>query len=191
MKFLSDEFSNISPRRRPVFFWSKTTAPDEPVDVAAHPAALPPAAPAVTSHCCFYCQTCGSPILLPHDQMGLPFAQPSLRRIEVRTIATVCTSCNHISNHSLFRGCPGYDTRNKLMPAPTSGRTVLALWLQCDGSDCPFRVPLFVNLDSDLSNESYAGLVANWIWDDLTCIAGHNLRRAASTPRHHAEIDAV
>jgi hypothetical protein len=153
--------------------------------------AAPPIVPAVASHCCFICRSCGSPILLPHDQMGMPFAHPSLRRIEVRTIAAVCTSCHYIDNYSLFRGCPGFNTRHKLMPAPTAGTTFLLEWLHCDGSGCPFRVPFFVNFDRNLSYEEQSSLTANWFWQDLTCIAGHRIRPLVSAPRPNGALSAL
>ena len=132
--------------------------PDQSAEVVTRPPAV--TVPAVTSHCCFFCQWCSSPILLAHDQMGLPFAHPSLRRIEVRSVASVCRSCNHVASYSLFRGCSGFDTRHKLMLAPTAGKTILLEWLQCDASSCPFRVPLFVNFDDDLSAEDAARFIA-------------------------------
>jgi hypothetical protein len=187
MKFLRNDGGHIFIFRGPSS-QASVTAASEHASVAPAPPAV--AAPAVASHCCFICRSCGSPILLPHDQMGMPFAHPSLRRIEVRTIAAVCTSCHHIDNYSLFRGCPGFNTRHKLMPAPTAGTTSLLEWLHCDGSGCPFRVPLFVTFDRDLSREKRSSIAANWFWQDLTCIAGHRIRPLVSAPRPSAALSA-
>ena len=185
MKFLRNESGQIVLPRTPFSLWSKT-APTElrytpPGPQPAVAAATP--APAVTSHCCFVCRWCGSPILLPHDRMGLPFANPSVRRIEVRTIATVCGSCHLVGNFSLFRGCPGFDTRHKLVPAPVAGTTLLVEWLKCDAPGCPFQVPLFVNFESGLSEDDKTRLSAKWIWQTLKCMSGHSIRRTAA-PSH-------
>lgn len=182
MKLLRDESGHVAVIRNPFAHWSKTAASEQSAEAAIHSVAAPKAVKAATLHCCFFCQWCNSPILLPHDQMGLPFAQPSLRRIEVRTIASVCKSCNQVGNYSLFRGCPGFDTRHKLTPAPASGKTILVEWLECDAAGCPFQVPLFVNFDSDLSAEDAAKFVASWVWNDLVCISGHRIRRRVSAP---------
>ena len=185
MKLLRDESGHLTALRNPFTYWSKTTMPDQSAEVVTRPPAV--TVPAVTSHCCFFCQWCSSPILLAHDQMGLPFAHPSLRRIEVRSVASVCRSCNHVASYSLFRGCSGFDTRHKLMLAPTAGKTILLEWLQCDASSCPFRVPLFVNFDDDLSAEDAARFIASWIWHDLQCISGHRIHRAVSAPHRNVE----
>ena len=175
LKFLRNNSAHIFISRVSSFQANKNATPEHPSVTAA--VAVSPAVLAVASHCCFICQSCSSPILLPHDQMGMPFAHPSLRRIEVRTIAAVCTSCHHIDNYSLFRGCPGFNTRHKLMPAPTAGNYVppAVVALQMDRiahSGSPF----FVNFDRDLSHEEQSSLAANWFWQDLTCIAGHRIR---------------
>jgi hypothetical protein len=67
------------------------------------------------------------------------------------------------------------------MPAPVSGDTVLLEWLQCDAQDCPFPVPFFVNFESGLSTEDKLRLAAHWIWQDLRCMSGHRIRRAAQS----------
>lgn len=185
MKFLRDESGHILVLRSPFSLLGKTaTVEQTSVTPAVQSAvATPSAAETATSHCRFICQWCAAPFLLPHDPMGLPFAGPSVRRIEVRTIAAVCTSCHHIANYSLFRGSPGFNTRHKLMPAPTTGTTILLEWLQCDASGCPYKVPLFVSFASDLSDKEKLSLVAKWVWHDLKCTAGHRICRPASIPR--------
>jgi hypothetical protein len=190
MRLLRDESGYLAALRNP--FASKATTAEQATDgVVTHPAPVLKAFPAVTSHCCFFCLRCGAPIPLPHDQIGLPFAQPALRRIEVRSIASVCRSCKHVGNYSLFRGCPGYDTRHKLMPAPISGKTILVEWLQCDAPGCPFRVPLFVNFESGLSPEDAAKFIAGWIWHDLKCMSGHRIRRAVSAPHRETATGSI
>jgi hypothetical protein len=193
MKFLRDESGYVAVLRSPFSVWRKRAAIETHSVVPAPQGTVADSTPvpAVTSHCCFFCHECGSPILLPHDLMGSPFAQPSLRRIEVRTVATVCMSCNNVGCYSLFRGCPGYDTRHKLMPAPAAGTTLLLDWLQCDASGCPFRVPLFANFDSDLSDQDKARLTENWSWHDLQCFSGHRIRRADLTKRPSAALTFV
>jgi hypothetical protein len=114
--------------------------------------------------------------------MGQPFGHPTVRKIEVRTIATVCQSCRLIASYSLFRGCSGFDTRHRLLPSTVSGSTVLFDWLKCDAEGCPFRVPFFVNFDRDLSLEEKARVVTNWIWQDLVCMSGHRIYKPASLP---------
>ena len=69
-------------------------------------------------HCCFYCTWCGQPIFLPNDRIGSPFGNPDARKIDVRSIATVCHNCKHIGNYSMFRSCRGFDTRHKVMHSP-------------------------------------------------------------------------
>jgi hypothetical protein len=185
MKLLRDEGGYAAALRNPFAHWSKTTTTEQSAEPAAPSVTERKAVAAVTLHCCFFCQCCNSPILLPHDQIGLPFAQPSLRRIEVRTIASVCKSCNQVGTYSLFRGCPGFDTRHKITPAPAAGKTILVEWLECDAAGCPFQVPLFVNFDSDLSPEDAAKFVASWVWNDLVCISGHRIRRRVSAPHRN------
>jgi hypothetical protein len=185
MKFLRSDSGQVLIFRTPSSRVGKAeTAQQTPVVPASQPAnAAPQAVGAVTSHCCFICQWCASPILLPHDQMGLPFAHPSLRSIEVRTVAAICASCHHIASYSLFRACPGFDTRHKLMPAPTAGTTILLEWLRCDMTGCQYKVPLFVNFDSHLSDKEKLSLIAKWVWHNLTCTGGHRIPRPASIPR--------
>jgi hypothetical protein len=133
-------------------------------------------------HCCFYCAWCGHPILLPNDRIGSPFGNPEARKIDVRSIATVCGTCKHIGNYSMFRSCRGFDTRHKIMHAPSCGETALLYWLQCVESSCPLRVPLFVKLEGDAPpGEAEA---AEWLWDDLTCASGHSIQQISLDPRY-------
>jgi hypothetical protein len=135
-------------------------------------------------HCCFYCKWCGSPILMPHESIGSPFGNPSVRRIQVRTIAAACETCNHIDCYSLFRACRGYDTRHKMVNVPSNGNTELLSWLQCDEPTCTFKVPLFVTLQGSLSEVEVNILTKCWLWEQITCVSGHPIRPAASaSPR--------
>jgi hypothetical protein len=131
-------------------------------------------------HCCFYCAWCGHPILLPNDRIGSPFGNPDARKIDVRSIATVCPTCKHIGNYSMFHSCRGFDTRHKIMHAPNRGETALLYWLQCVERTCPARVPLFVKLEGD-AQEAEA---AEWLWDDLTCASGHSIEPILVDPRY-------
>jgi hypothetical protein len=137
-------------------------------------------------HCCFYCAWCGHPILLPNDRIGSPFGNPDARKIETRSIATVCPTCKHIGNYSMFRSCRGFDTRHKIMHAPNCGETALLYWLQCVEGTCPLRVPLFVKLEGDApAGEAEA---AEWLWDDLTCASGHCIKQISLDPRYHLPL---
>jgi hypothetical protein len=131
-------------------------------------------------HCCFYCTWCGQPILLPNDRIGSPFGNPDARKIDVRSIATVCRNCKHIGNYSMFHSCRGFDTRHKIVHAPKSGETALLYWLQCVERTCPARVPLFVKLEGDAPEAEAEG----WLWDDLTCSSGHCIERISVDPRY-------
>jgi hypothetical protein len=128
-----------------------------------------------TSHCSFCCRWCGAQILLPHQSLGFPFANPVIRRIEARSIAAVCGSCNKVSNYSLFRGCPGYDTRYKLTEAQAEGKTFLADWLRCDEASCSFSLPLFLTSGDEVSGEKAQEIGGNWNWEELTCQSGHSV----------------
>ena len=137
-------------------------------------------------HCCFYCAWCGQPILLPHDRIGSPFGNPDARKIDVRSIATVCGNCKHIGNYSMFRSCRGFDTRHKILHAPSTGETALLYWLQCVEKTCPARVPLFVRLEGDAT--AAEAEAPEWLWDELTCAAGHRIRQIAVDPRYHLPL---
>ena len=131
-------------------------------------------------HCCFYCAWCGEAILLPNDRIGSPFGHPDARKIDVRSIATVCRNCKHIGNYSMFRGCRGFDTRNKIMHSPIQGQTVLLHWLQCVERTCPDRVPFFASLEGDATmGEAEA---REWLWNELTCASGHPIRQVHVDP---------
>jgi hypothetical protein len=131
-------------------------------------------------HCCFYCGWCGQPILLPNDRIGSPFGHPDARKIDVRSIATVCNNCKHIGNYSMFRACRGFDTRHRVTHSPIKGQTVLLHWLQCVESTCPERVPLFASLEGETpAGEAEA---TEWLWDELTCASGHPIRRMKVDP---------
>jgi hypothetical protein len=131
-------------------------------------------------HCCFICAWCGEPILLPNDSIGSPFGNPAARKIDVRSIATVCHGCKHISTYSMFRMCRGFDTRHKIVHAPKQGETVLLTWLQCAESTCPDRAPLFAKLDGDDGAEETR--VAAWLWNELTCASGHRIKPVPLDP---------
>jgi hypothetical protein len=127
-------------------------------------------------HCCFSCSWCGSPILLPHDSLGLVFGGPLIRRIEARSIGTVCGSCGHAGAYSLFRGAHGYNTRHKFVATRPTGKTVLLDWIRCDEPTCVFPLPVFALLEEDSTDAEIKELAACWIWDDLKCTAGHDVR---------------
>jgi hypothetical protein len=138
-----------------------------------------PSATCSVPHCCFTCSWCEEPILLPNDRIGSPFANPNARKIDVRSIATVCHACRHVGNYSMFRACKGFDTRHKVMHAPKGGRTSLLQWLQCVEDTCAAKVPLFVRFNEDGSAEEAAGA---WIWDGLTCASGHRIKEIPVDP---------
>lgn len=131
---------------------------------------------AATQHCRFYCKWCESPILMPHDKLGLPFAGPFLRKMEARSVATVCSACNHVGGFSLFRGAYGYDTRNNLVTEPPVGQTVLLDWLKCEEPTCSFPLPLFVTAEEKLTGERAKELAGSWLWGELTCTSGHRIK---------------
>jgi hypothetical protein len=124
-------------------------------------------------HCCFYCLWCGTAMLFPHDSLGYAFGGPQIRKIETRCIGTVCRKCDRASAYSLFRGCPGYDTRHKFMPSPPVGRTMLLDWLACMEKSCVFPLPFFVTFDEQFTEENVKEQAAQWLWDDLSCAVSH------------------
>jgi hypothetical protein len=126
-----------------------------------------------TQHCCFYCQWCAAIISLPHDQLSMMFAGPAIRRINARSLATVCRSCHHVATYSLFRGANGFDTRHKLAAIHPAGTTVLAGWLQCEEPTCAYPLPLFVASETELTGEMVKNLARNWEWKGLTCASAH------------------
>lgn len=125
-------------------------------------------------HCCFYCVWCGEPILLPHDRMGSPFGNPNARKIDVRSIASVCSNCKHIGTYTMFHGCRGFDTRHKIVVALSSGTTSLLTWLKCTEKTCSARVPFFAKFDLDSADQGTDG--TEWLWDELTCAYGHRIK---------------
>jgi len=140
------------------------TAPDvEPIEIE-----IP--------HCCFYCSWCESPILLPHDSLGFAFGGPQIRKIEARSIGTICASCGHVGTYSLFRGCQGHSTRHKFVPSLLTGRTVLLDWLPCEEETCVFKLPFFVTFDEDLTEQNLKEWAPKWLWNDLTCSVGHTVQ---------------
>lgn len=142
--------------------------PDAP-RVASRPAGR------VTPHCRFYCRWCNSILLLPHDRLGMPFGSPALRRLEVRSVATVCIGCGHVSAFSLFRGSIGYDTRADQIPMQSVGDTILVDWLKCEEPTCPFPLPLFLVREEPLTVDAARELAAGWDWTELTCQAMHRI----------------
>ena len=148
--------------------------------------AMSPAAICSVPHCCFFCAWCGQPILLPNDRIGAPFGNPDCRKIDVRSIATVCHACKHIGNYSMFRSCRGFDTRHKIMNSPNCGETVLLYWLQCTEKTCTARVPLFVRLEGD--GPAAEAQVAEWLWEELTCASGHRIKQVSVDPRFHLPL---
>jgi hypothetical protein len=126
-------------------------------------------------HCCFLCRWCAAPILLPHDAMGLPFGGPLVRRIEARSVGTVCGKCGHLGVYSFFRGSQGFNTRHKFVPARPAGKTLLLAWLYCEEPTCAFPLPFFVTLADSSSEESIKELAAAWNAEELVCTAGHQI----------------
>lgn len=182
MKFLRDESGYVLVLRRPRLMVVGETAAEKEEEV---PQPLPAAEPVqratcAVPHCCFVCGWCGAPVLLPNDRIGSPFGNPDARKIDVRSIATVCLHCKHIGNYSMFRGCSGFDTRHKIVHAPNNGTTALLSWLQCVESTCSARVPLFVRLDQDDAEDP--AVAAKWLWDGLTCASGHRIKQVPVDP---------
>ncbi|HEX4286754.1 MAG TPA: hypothetical protein VHZ28_16800 [Terracidiphilus sp.] len=167
-----------------IFTSPKDSKDKKPTLVRSEPANPQPAIPQEeppalidfeVPHCCFYCTWCSAQILLPHDSLGFAFGGPMIRKIEARSIGTVCASCGKVGTYSLFRGCHGYDTRHRFVPAFLHGRTVLLDWLACDAESCVFKLPFFVTYDEDLTEANVKEWAPKWLWDNLSCSVGHNV----------------
>lgn len=181
MGLLRDENGYVLVLRKPGFIPSDETA--EAKSVIPQPARITPAEPAIrcsVPHCCFYCSWCGRELLLQHDRMGSPFGFPDARKIDIRSIAIPCPTCNHVGGYSMFRGCRGFDTRHKIVQAQMSADPVLLTWLHCAEKTCTARVPLFVNATPERPLEGMNA--GDWLWDDLTCASGHRIRPASVDP---------
>lgn len=150
----------------------KTSLQPMPIIVAPQPPS-PVLLDIEIPHCCFYCSWCEAQILLPHDGLGFAFGGPPIRKIEARSIGTICGSCAHVGTYSLFRGCQGYNTRHRFLPVRPQGRTVLLDWLPCEAESCVFKLPFFVTYDDDLTEENLKEWAPKWLWSDLTCSVGH------------------
>ena len=127
-------------------------------------------------HCCFHCAQCATPILLPHDSLGLPFAGPLVRRIEARSIGTVCPVCDKAGTYSLFHGCQGYNTRHRFVAARPQGNTMLIDWLRCEEHSCAYALPFFAALPDQDTEAELRKRAAGWNWDELLCTSGHAVK---------------
>lgn len=181
MKFLRDESGQMliltQPNAAsPTVVPGSQTRPQTTVPAkAARERSVTQARRAITQHGRFFCRWCGSLILLTHDRIGMPFGAPYLRKIESRSVGAVCTSCNHVGNFSMFRGCPGFDTRHSLVPAEPRVEPVLIDWLKCQEESCDQRLPLFLLPPEPLSAEVVRELALTWHWNELTCAVGHRI----------------
>lgn len=187
MKLLRDESGYVLVLGRPHL--AVVPKADEKVEEFKPSIKAVPASPktcCALPHCCFYCSWCGEPILLPHDRIGTPFGNPDARKIDVRSIATVCHNCKHIGTYTMFRGLRGFDTRHKITLALGSGTTLLLNWLQCVEKTCTARVPLFVRLEQDPQEEDPQ--VTDWLWDELTCALGHRIKPVPLDPTFHLPV---
>ncbi|HUB31316.1 MAG TPA: hypothetical protein VL967_16535 [Terracidiphilus sp.] len=143
-------------------------------------------------HCCFYCAWCGSPLLLPHDSLGLPFGGPLIRRIEARSIGTVCGTCNHVGVYSLFHGCAGYNSRHRFVAARPHGKTVLLDWIRCDERTCASPLPFFLTLEDESAYTKIHDNATSWLWEGLMCTGGHEIqppRWVSDAGLHRVPID--
>jgi hypothetical protein len=186
MKLLRDESGYVLVMRGPQVLAGGNVAEKESAEIRPAPTDSAVEAACSVPHCCFYCAWCGETILLPNDRIGSPFGHPGARKIEVRSIATVCHNCKHIGNYSMFRACRGFDTRHRVMHSPIIGQTVLLHWLQCAEQTCPDRVPLFARLEGD-TGEAEA---AEWLWNELTCASGHSIGKIMVDPAYPLPLRA-
>jgi hypothetical protein len=162
-----------------IFTSPKDSADKKPALVRMEPAELDQDEPLIqveVPHCCFYCGWCSGQILLPHDSLGFAFGGPMIRKIEARSVGTVCPSCGHTGTFSLFRGCHGYDTRHRFVPSPPRGKTVLLDWLPCQADSCVFKLPFFVTYDDALTEANLKEWAPKWTWDQLACSVGHTIQ---------------
>ena len=179
MDLLRDESGYVLVLRKSRLALVKNAAGNEPEQPSTSQEAVAPAG-CFVPHCCFCCAWCEEPILLPNDRIGSPFGFPDARKIDVRSVATVCFACKHIGNYSMFRGCRGFDVRHKVVHAQMTGETVLVNWLHCVKESCRERVPLFVSVDRN--NPPGERDAAEWLWNELTCASGHRIDTIALDP---------
>ena len=136
--------------------------------------ALAQTAPIVAAALCkMHCAWCGSEQLLPHAELGYAFGNPEKRRMEARSVGSVCGVCHHVSGFSMFRGNYGYDTRNMFVDAVVTGRTLLLDWLRCNEPTCAQPLPLFLHSDEQLDGIQIHNAARGWLWNDLTCAQDH------------------
>ena len=181
MKTLRDEIGHVFVHSRPEGM--RIQAPNAALEPHKTPSVTVPErkleikANSPIQHCCLYCRWCGACVLLPHESLGLAFAHPSIRSLQVRGIGSVCEFCHHVSAFSLFRGSAGFDTRNKVIAAEPSGKTILVDKLKCVESTCESPLHLFVSWEGDVSVERLKKRAIEWLWDELKCTSGHIIRR--------------
>lgn len=177
MRILRDESGHVLVMPFP---FGRSKARDrEHAELSIAPVAAATAQPVlrrVTMHCRFMCKWCNAQIQLPHDRMGLAFGQPGVRKIEARSIATVCRSCGHVSDYSLFRGCNGFDTRHRLIEAETEGETFFLDALRCEEPTCTFPVRLFATFEAGVNDDEKKKLASSWLWQDILCASNHPVR---------------
>lgn len=175
-KLFSDESGYVLVLQRPQLFPGRAAEKELSTKLPVREVGVVVEAPrCVIPHCCFYCAWCDHPVLLSNDRMGSPFGNPDARKLDVRSIATVCLHCKHICNFSMFRACRGYDTRHKIMHTANSGDTLLLNWLHCVESTCTARVPFFVKMENGENPEAMR--TEEWLWDELTCASGHAIKQ--------------
>jgi hypothetical protein len=178
-RLFSDESGYVLVLQRPqILSGARTAAKEWSVELPVREVGVVVEAPScVVPHCCFYCAWCDHPVLLSNDRIGSPFGNPDARKLDVRSIATVCLHCKHIGSFSMFRACAGYNTRHKITHTANSGETLLLHWLHCIESTCTASVPLFLKIESGEASETMR--TEEWLWDELTCASGHTIKQVS------------
>jgi hypothetical protein len=133
----------------------------------------------VIPHCLFHCKYCGLPMLLPHEKLGRPFADPAFRSIDSLSVAVACSHCRHVGMYSLLANSPDRGPRDSVVSLAQNADCEFLRWLGCEEKNCKILLPVFAQWSAATSAGERQADIKTWVWDGLHCLAGHSISKPA------------
>ena len=118
------------------------------------------------------CAVCGSTIPLHERTLAQAFGFPVPQSTNVKFAVLVCDRCKQAKRYVLDQTSPNW---GGVVLLPWDSDWEFLGFRRCEEETCEIRLAVFARVNKSISAEDQAKGATAWVWDGLTCPAGHTI----------------